>query len=57
MPVPQYWDMDEVMPNMSQQLDEWVGDSIYGHQLYGDSFYAGAEAMWEKLKSEGSIRR
>ena len=59
-PVPQYWDMDEVMPDIDFKAWEIVerAESTYFRGISErESFYDGAKAMWDRLKAEGSIKR
>ncbi len=59
-PVPQYWDMEEGMPDVSEHSSLWY--AAHDWRIEGGlgeihAFLAGAQAMWDKLKAEGSIKR
>lgn len=57
MSVPQHWDMDEMMPDVEYDAQQYINGLESYQELHGyRGFLAGAKAMWEKLKSEGRIK-
>ena len=58
-PVPQYWDLEEIMPDIGYLAEVYSGEvrDPVGEMWANRGFYAGAQAMWDRLKSEGSIKR